>query len=211
MWRLCGRATVGRARHQMRARMHNLIPWRSGRGRRGRMRAGMNHRGRLRLVLRRRWMCCYRQRLRLALRRPMGLLRRRFAMGRRVPRRDVSLFTRSFIWRVLPPIRGPWMVMMPNNHLALMPVAIVIEPNPHRPSNAERDIKPIWCRRSFDINDFGTINRDVDDIPHSRSDYNGPSLDIYDLLRRGIEIAEGPRLGAQPLHCIHNIDGLIQE
>lgn len=93
------------------------------------MRAGMNARRRLGLVLRRRRMCCYRQWFRLALRHLMSLLRagrRDFVMGRRVPCRHVSLFTRPLAWLMLPPIRGAWMVMMPDDHPALMPVAVVV-------------------------------------------------------------------------------------
>ena len=144
---LCRRRTVGRTVARMRSRMSNSILRGPVRGRRGLMRAGMNTRRRLGMVLRRHRMCCYRQWFRLAFRRPMTLLhdrrrdfamgRRHFSMGRRVPCRYVSLFTRPFIRRMLPPICGARMLMMPDDHAALMPVAIMIEPNAYRPPHTE--------------------------------------------------------------------------
>ena len=69
----------------------------------------------------------------------MSLLRRwHFAMGRRVPDRDsMSLIVRPFAWRMLPPIYRPRMVVVPNYYLALVPVAIVIEPHTDGPACAE--------------------------------------------------------------------------
>jgi hypothetical protein len=184
------------------------------------VRAGMNRGRRLGLMLRWYRVCCHWQWFWLALRRPMRLRRdgrrhfmmawRGFMMGRGVPGRQVCVM-RPFAWPMLPIIRRARMIMMPDDDLARVPVAIVVEPKPHGPPHTERDVKSIRRRWSFDVNDLRTINGDVDHLPHSRNDYNCPSFGINDLLRSRVEVAESSRLCAQPLHCIHDIRWLIQK
>src|SRR5690242_18289980 len=92
---------------------------------------------------------------------------RALVIGWCVPCRNMVLaFMRSFARPMLPPVCWPWMVMMPDDHLALMPVTVMIQPHPHGPARAKRNVESVRPRWPFDINDFGSVNGDINHIAH---------------------------------------------
>jgi hypothetical protein len=100
--------------------------------------------------------------------------------------------------------------MRPDDHIVMVPIAVVVEPKSDRERQPERDERA-WLRRGLRVDYGRLVNGHVDDLRIRRDNLNDPVICDHVLLGTRLQVTHGRSLCAQLLNLIHDIGLLIEK